>query len=107
MAAINKFLKGKTGRLNVINDETSINIVPESGRIKVRVTFSLEENDLEIADSLEVDPNSNEFAMAIGDNLHEINVDHDLNAVYKDGTGKLYFEIKVSLDPTKVKDRHG
>jgi hypothetical protein len=107
MAALNKFIRASKGSLKVIKNETSINIVPESGRLKIRVTFTLDESAIRIVDKLDLGDESNDFTMIIGENLHEINVDHALEVVYMTGDGRLYLKSAVKLDPTKAKDKHG
>jgi hypothetical protein len=107
MATLNKFIRGKKGQFLVKKSDTSINIIPEGGTLKLRLTFTLDESHYKVVDKAKIEDDSEDFTMVIGENLHEIHVDHDLYIEYMNGDGRLHLRGDVKLDPTKAKDKHG
>jgi len=107
MAELKKFLKGKVGKLAIRPEGPSINFVRQGGINRLMISIPLNDTAFSFIDDFTVTPQSNDFVAKIGENLHNTKVTQTVETAYNDQTSKFEMEIKIQLDPTKMKDKHG
>ncbi len=105
MGDLNKFLKGKKGKLEI--KDTNINLVRVSGDNKIVITLTLDGTQYEYIDKFEVDITTDDFVSVIGDNLSPSGANHDFKITYNPIMKTLEISSKMVLDENKIKDKHG
>ena len=109
MAELKKFLKGKVGKLAIRPEGPSINFVRQGGINRLMISIPLNDTAFSFIDDFTVTPQSNDFVAKIGENLHSTatGVTQTLDTAYDKLTSKFELILKIQLDPSKMKDKHG